>query len=90
MNASQTTQLTARVAIRIPSGDDASLVESARRRLEQPAGVERVDVVELDSIEPALAATVVELDVRATLTPTGDTTALESAPGTERVDASGP
>jgi hypothetical protein len=88
MNTPQTTELTARVAVRVPRSDEGSLLEGAHRRLEHPAVVERVDVVELDSVEPALAATVVELDVRVTVTtPTDGTTALEAAPGTERVEA---
>lgn len=87
MNAAQTTELTALVAVRVPDGDDGSLVESARNRLERPDAVEQVDVLSLEGIEPALAATVVELEVQVTLgKPTTSTTALETAPGTERVD----
>jgi len=91
MNTTRTTELTARVAVRVPRSDEGGLVESARRRLGHPAVVDRVDVVELDGIEPALAATVVELEVRATVaTPGETTTALEAAPGTERVEVHRP
>lgn len=88
MTAARTTQLTARVAVRVPDGDDGSLVESARQRLAQPAAVDCVDVIALDSIDPALSATVVELEVDVTLTaPAEPATTLETAPGAERVDA---
>lgn len=80
---------TALVAVRVPRDSPDSLVESARRRLERPAGIRAVDVTALRAIDPALAATT------ATVATVVDTTAeldsatvrerLASAPGSQRV-----
>jgi hypothetical protein len=48
---------TALVAVRVPRDSPDSLVDSARRRLETPAGIRTVDVTALRAIDPALAAT---------------------------------
>lgn len=80
---------TALVAVRVPRDSQHSLVESARCRLETPAGIRAVDVTALRAIDPALAATT------ATVATVVDTTAeldgatvrerLASAPGSQRV-----
>jgi len=79
----------ARVAVRIPRNDGTDLLANATRRLEQPAPVEPVDVVEMCGIEPALSATIVRLDVRLTAREDVDETQLETrleeAPGAEEI-----
>jgi hypothetical protein len=85
---------TARVAVRVPRGSDQSLPAAATRRLQT---TERVDSVEVDSVvglEPALAATVVDVAVVVIMDEetTGEAvvSALETAPGTERVETMTP
>lgn len=90
MNASQITELTATVAVRVPRDDGENLVENARRRLERAEAVEAVHVEEMCGIEPALAATVVQLEVVldvefAVDEPTVRDELVET-PGTERVE----
>lgn len=89
MTATQLTRSTARVAVRVPRDAGENLLEDARRRLERADPVETVTVEEMCGLEPALAATVVQLEVGLTAT-TAEATALEAAladtPGTERVE----
>lgn len=90
MNASQITELTATVAVRVPRDDGENLVENARRRLERAEAVESVHVEEMCGIEPALAATVVRLevvlDVEVAVDEPTVRNELVATPGTERVE----
>lgn len=80
----------ATVAVRVPETDDGDLATAARRRLTARNGIEAVDVVTLQAIEPTLAATVVRLAVRVRVPACADreTVAgqLNDAPGVQRVD----
>lgn len=84
------TEWRARVAVRVPRDGTGELATDAARRLESPTGIEHVGVENLSGLEPALAATVAQLEVRLTTTErfTQGTVEglLESAPGTERVE----
>lgn len=86
----ETTEWTTQVAVRIPRDGEAGLVENARARLRRPDDVEGVEAVELRGIDPALSASVVQLDVRVTtesaISDDDLEQALADAPGTERVE----
>lgn len=90
MNATQITELTATVAVRVPRDDGENLVENARRRLARAEAVEAVRVEEMCGIEPALAATVVRLEVVLDVEFAVDEPTvrdeLVDTPGTERVE----
>jgi hypothetical protein len=64
------------------------------RRLETATAVDNVEVERVRGLEPTLAATVVEVTVVVVIeedrSPTGVESALETAPGAERVEATGP
>lgn len=89
-DAQTQTEYTARVAVRVPRDGTENLTGSARHRLETPTGVDGVDVETLCGLEPALAATVAQLEVQVTTTePLAEATVeelLADAPGTERVE----
>lgn len=89
-HAHETTEWTTQVAVRVPRDGDAGLVENARTRLRRPDDVERVEAVELQGIDPALSASVVQLDCRvrtdADISGGDLERALADAPGTERVE----
>lgn len=80
----------ARVAVRVPRDGTDGLVSDASRRLERPARIESVTVEGLCGLEPALAATVARVELQAETAVARDENAvrraLESAPGTERVE----
>lgn len=80
----------AEVAMRIPRDGGAALESDARRRLQRVQNVERVEVLELRGIEPALAATVAQFEVAVVVGTAHDEHRLRqllaSASGTERVD----
>lgn len=86
-----TTDWCARVAVRVPRNGGGDLESNATRRLETPSGIECVEVVRLCGLEPALAATVAQFEVRVVTTCGMSATAVEErladAPGTERVEA---
>ena len=88
--ATSTTDWRARVAVRVPRNGGANLESDATRRLEIPAGIDRVEVGRLCGLEPALAATVAQFEVRVVTTCGATATTVESlladAPGTERVE----
>lgn len=81
---------TARVAVRVPRDGGDSLADDARHRLERQRGVDRVEIVDLAGVEPALAATIAQFDCRVRTTasesPTAVAELLETASGVERVD----
>lgn len=53
----------ARVAIRIPRDGGADIESDATRRLERLESVEESQILGLDGIEPALAATVAQFEI---------------------------
>ena len=78
------------VAVRVPPTDGDDLATSASRRLERGEQVATAAVEGLRGVEPAMAATVVTVEVRVEATGAldGDAVAdsLSAAPGTQRVD----
>jgi hypothetical protein len=87
------TAWSATVAVRVPQTDDGDLATAASRRLNAREGIEAVDVVALQAIEPALAATVVRLAVHVRvgncLDQDGVRARLLDSPGVQRVDELG-
>lgn len=89
MQSRQTRAWTAVVAVRVPRDSADSLASDARRRLARPDAIDDVAVRSVCGLEPALAATVVTIEVTVT---TGGVDAdqlrrkLEAAPGCQRVD----
>lgn len=85
-----TTDWRATVAVRVPRNGDGTLAECASRRLAAREGIDSADVVAVQAVEPALAATVVRLAVRLTVGACLDAAAVEAriadAPGVQRVD----
>lgn len=79
-----------RVAVRVPRDGKGDLTTAAARRLESPTGIEDATVEAVRGLEPALAATVVQLDVRLQTNETVRESTVEAllgdAPGTERVE----
>jgi hypothetical protein len=84
------TDWSATVAVRVPQTDDGDLATAASRRLAAREGINAIDVVAFQAIEPALAATVVRLAVQVRVSPGADreqvAAQLTDAPGVERVD----
>lgn len=84
------TDWSATVAVRVPQSDEGDLATAASRRLAARNGFEAVDVVALQAVEPALAATIVRLEVRVRVETCLDADAVEQrvadAPGVQRVD----
>lgn len=80
----------ARVAVRVPRDGSDGLLGDARRRLARPAGIETVTVDRLCGLEPALAATVAQIELDLETSIAKDETELrrllDTAPGTERVE----
>ena len=87
------TAWSATVAVRVPQTDDGNLETAASRRLTARDGIAAVDVVALQAIEPALAATVVRLAVHVGVGSCLDADAVRAqlldAPGVQRVDELG-
>lgn len=81
---------TAHVAVRVPRDSGRTLPEAAQHRLESASGIDRVEVETVRSLDPALAATVIHLDVVVVVgedhRPASVEGALEATPGTERVE----
>jgi hypothetical protein len=87
--ADTATDWQARVAVRVPRDGSGDLTADAAQRLASAELVNEVDVEHLAGLEPALAATVVQLDVRATSREATASTIRESlagAPGVQRVE----
>ena len=84
------TDWSATVAVRVPQSDDGDLATAASRRLAAREGINAIDVVALQAIEPALAATVVRLQVQFAATACLESACvrerLGDAPGVQRVD----
>lgn len=80
----------ATVAVRVPRDADGNLADGASRRLAAREGIHCVNVVTVQAIEPALAATVVRVVVRIQAASCLDAEAVEmrvaDAPGVQRVD----
>ncbi|MEF8776036.1 MAG: hypothetical protein V5A43_05995 [Haloarculaceae archaeon] len=78
------------VAVRVPPTDGDDLATSASRRLEHEDDVADAIVKALRGVEPAMAATVVTVEVRveatAALDDAGLADCLTDAPGTQRVE----
>jgi len=79
------------VAVRVPPTDGDDLATSASRRLEREDDVAAAIVEALRGVEPAMAATVVTVEVRveASAALEDDTAVadcLTAAPGTQRVE----
>ena len=91
---SHTNRWTANVAVRVPRDSGRSLPAAATRRLESASGVDSVEVESVRSLDPALAATVIHLNVVVMIgedqSPETVETALEAAPGTEHVETTAP
>ncbi len=87
---SDETRWTAHVAVRVPRDSGRTLPAAAQRRLESAGGIDSVAVEAVRSLDPALAATVIHLDVVVAVgdshRPADIEAALEAAPGTERVE----
>lgn len=85
-----TNHWTVRATVRVPRGTGADLASDATRRLESPSRVERVEVQGVCGLDPALAATAVGLKLTVAMTQLCPAdavkAALETAPGTERVE----
>ncbi|MXR51920.1 hypothetical protein GRX03_09940 [Halovenus sp. WSH3] len=94
MSGTTARRWTARVTVRVPRDGGADLASDATRRLES---VDRINTVSIDGVcglEPALAATAVglELTVEMRAVSAAETveSALDTAPGTERVERVAP
>lgn len=78
------------VAVRIPETDGGSLAAAASRRLAQAEGIQAVEDVSLQAVEPGLAATVVRVAVVVRAAPCLEREDVEkrvaTAPGVQRVD----
>lgn len=90
----RTTHWTATVTVRVPCESDRSLAADAARRLEATAEVQAVDVKAVSGLTPTLSATVVTVQVTLRTTDAYSEVALESAledaPGAERVQGVAP
>ena len=80
----------ARIAVRIPRETNEGLLENAKRRLERPADMKAVTVERLCGLDPALAATVADVELRLKTRGVQSkqevTQLLTTAPGTERIE----
>jgi len=77
------------IAIRVPRDSGENLASEATRRLEKPTDVIRVEVTEIGGLEPALAATIVQVTVKiASRDVTAKTLreAIDGAPGVQRIE----
>lgn len=81
---------TVRVTVRVPRGNGADLASDATRRLESATRVDAVEIDRVCGLEPALAATAVGLELEVQMNRESEADAVESAldgaPGTERVE----
>jgi hypothetical protein len=80
----------ATVAVRVPETDGGNLAAAASRRLARGDGIEAVDDVALQAIEPGLAATVARVAVVVRTASCREREAVEQcvadAPGVQRVE----
>ena len=85
---------TARVAVRIPRDGGNNLASDTVRRLQRQRNIQHVEIIELCGIEPALAATIAQFEIRIAASETVDENRLRKrladAAGTERVEGIAP